>query len=180
MRKFQPISILLPILPFLGIAVLPVGSQDIGGTNVGIPNSSPPILWPRGMSIEALSPGNLYPNGPQFGLSNTSGGFGMYGSGPVSGVGLAQRSVSSLVREEMERPYEYINRLANMESLEVLRSQSLFSAALSNSARSELPQVSDFQFEMRQGMTGSYGLPNVDAVLQDRPTSVDAVLRTNL
>ena len=178
MRSITKLLVLAPIFA----AVLPACAQELG-TNVGIPNSSPPVLWPRGMSIEALSPVNLYPNGPQFGLSNTSGGFGVTGSGPMSGVGLSQRSVSNLVQEELNRPYDFMRRLSGLENAEALRSRSLFSTVLGSQFRIEMPRPSTTLFrdvESRLGALAPQSLPSADSVLQDRPASVDAILRTGL
>jgi len=45
------------------------GQQENLGTTFG--NSSPGVFWPRGSSLETLGFGRLYPNGPEFELSNT-------------------------------------------------------------------------------------------------------------
>jgi len=149
---------------------------------MGIPNSSPPVLWPRGMSIESLSPNNLYPNGPQFPLGNTSGGFGTTGTGPISGVGLAQRSVSSLVQQEMERPNAYLRRLSGLENMEALQGSNLLSKVLSGEFRTELlgtPALQPIGAAART--TGAnYTLPSIDSVLQDQPATSETILKTNL
>src|SRR5579875_80481 len=169
--------LLLLVGAFWTVAAGPSSAQEMLGTNMGIPTSSPTILWPRGMSIEALSPNNLYPNGAQFGLSNTSGGFGTSGSGPISGVGLAQRSVSSLVQEELERPYSYIQRLSSGEGAEATRSQSLFSSILGTRFRAEMPKSEWSEPISSQNLISPSALPTTDSVLSDRPATVDAILR---
>jgi hypothetical protein len=143
------------------------------------------------MSIEALSPNNLYPNGPQFGLSNTSGGFGMSGSGPISGVGLAQRSVSNLVQEELARPYANLRRLSSLENAASNRSIGLFSAVLGNQFQSELTHQGKFVGESHL-ITGSSSASaigtdivisstcSLDNILQDRPSTTNDILKTGL
>jgi len=161
-------------------ATVCASAQDVLGTNMGIPNSSPAVQWPRGMSLEALSPSNLYPNGPQFGLSNTSGGFGTTGSGPISGVGLAQRSVSSLVQQEFARP-SYVSKLSALESAEALRGRSILSTVLGSRLETEMSRPSFvIPGQAGPGIVAPASLPSVDSVLQDRPASTDAILRTNL
>ncbi len=170
-------SLCLVLMYLSLIAGAPIANaQDALGTNMGIPSSSPPILWPRGMSLEALSPDSLYPNGSQFGLSNTSGGFGMSGSGPLSGVGLAQRSVPSWVSTELERPYAYLRKLSALETAEVIRSQTLFSGALTGQTRS---QSFLSTFASGRDMSAPAGLPSVDSVLLDKPATTDAILRAD-
>lgn len=154
----------------------PVFADDTLGTNMGIPSSSPPVLWPRGMSDDALNPLNLYPNGPQFGLGNTSGGFGSYGSGPISGVGLAQRSLPNLIKEELERPYAFIRRLAMFESGEIYRSGSLFASILTSRAASRAPSSPVFLEPVHNGTPYNPGL--TDSILHDRPFSSDSILNS--
>jgi hypothetical protein len=173
---------LLLILTFASASqsLLGASAQELG-TNIGIPQNSPGVLWPRGMSIEALSPQNLYPNGPQFGLSNTSGGFGMTGSGPVSGVGLAQRSVSPLVQREFQSSSMFVNKLSVLETAESARSSSLLSSITSTQFRIEMNRASLLQsVENSRPIIQSYSLPTVDSVLGDRPASADSILKTGL
>ena len=125
MKKFLILVTVTALLPSA-----PAFCQETLGTGMGIPNSSPPVLWPRGMSLESLSPNNLYPNGPQFGLGNTSGGFGTSGSGPISGVGLTQRSVSPLVQQELRNSSSFVVKLTALETAEAFRGQSLLSFVL--------------------------------------------------
>ncbi len=164
------------------LALPPALSQENLGTSFGIPNSSPGVLWPRGMSIESLSPSNLYPNGSRFGLSNTSGGFGMSGSGPISGVGLTERAVSSLVQEELAHPYAYIRQLSVAGNAEAMRSVSLFNTALGGQFRTEMPRQSALypSIYSAQGLINPYALPSVETVLHDSSASTDAILRTGL
>jgi len=133
------------------------------------------------MSADALGGNNLYPNGPQFGLSNSSGGFGMIGSGPLSGVGLSQRSVSNLVRDELERPYAYIRRLSEILTGDSGRSAQLFSSILGGQFRGEIPR--DWQ-RLEAGTAGQLmmptPLPSVDTILRDSPASPDSILQTKL
>lgn len=162
-------------------ALSAASAQELLGTGTGIPQSSPGVLWPRGMSVEALSPVNLYPNGSQFGLSNTSGGFGMSGSGPLSGVGLAQRSVSPLVQMEMQIPNVFVNRPTILENAESQRSRSLLSLLLSSNFRAEMNRPSSLHTtEITRPIIQPYAMPTVDAVLQDRPMTPDSILRTGL
>jgi len=155
---------------------LPVCSQDVLGTNPGISGTSPGVFWPKGMSLEALGPSNLYPNGEQFGLSNTSGGFGTTGSGPASAVGLAQRSVSQLVQQELNRSYTYISGLTALENAQSQLNYSLLSGALASQYKAEISKQSIPQ-------PGSVfvrpSFSNVDAILQDRPATTDSVLKTD-
>ena len=159
-----------------------VAQEDSLGTAAGIPNSSPGVLWPRGSSVETLGFGKLYPNGPDFGLSNTSGGFGTTGSGRMSGVGLAERSVSPLVQEQLERPYNNIQRLNDDFTRESAKAQSTFSDALSGQFRTEIQRGSvapAYQPSSGQ-LIRPYALPSVDSVLQDGAPSPDGVLKTGL
>ena len=168
-------------LIFIALLTAPCSAEQSLGTNMGIPQSSPGILWPRGMSLEALSPENLYPNGPQFGLSNTSGGFGMTGSGPMSGVGLAQRSVSPLAQEEFRRPYSYIKRLTAMETLEATRSASLLYTTLGSPSRFSTSRISVIDEAGGSGYASrSSALQTTDSILQDRPATTDSILHSGL
>jgi hypothetical protein len=175
-RLLSPVSLLF-VLWFLPTA----RAQEVLGTGMGIPQNSPGVLWPRGMSIEGLSPQNLYPNGTQFGLSNTAGGFGMSGSGPISGVGLAQRSVSPLVQKELQNPSVFVNRLSIVEAVEQSRSQTLLSTLTSTNFRVEMSRPSLLQAaEVNRPIVQTYMLPSADTLLQDRPPTTDSILRTGL
>jgi hypothetical protein len=156
------------------------GQQENLGTTFGIPNSSPGVFWPRGSSLETLGFGRLYPNGPEFGLSNTSGGFGLKSSGVVSGVGLAERSVSVFVREELERPNKDIQRLTTAFNKERGVGFNLLRTAMSVQFRSEMQKESISQLSATQPTTQLYLLPSVDQVLKDQMPSTDAILKTAL
>jgi hypothetical protein len=143
---------------------------------MGIPNSSPPVFWPRGMSVEALSPENLYPNGPQFGLGNTSGGFGSYGSGPISGVGLAQRALPTLMSEELEHPYFFVRRMYLLDSAEALKSHALFASILAGRGSSAANQAQPFKTQFY--LSSPYSSALTDSILYDRPASVDTILNS--
>lgn len=153
-------------------------TQDILGTSFGIPTSSPGVFWPRGMSLESLRPENLYPDGPQFGLGTTAGGFGSSGTGALSGVGLAQRSVSNMVRREMSKPYSFDQRLSEIFHVESVASSSLFAAVLASRSRREI--FSSVTPDYLPGKPGQlivpYSLPSVDSILQDRSQSTDSIL----
>ena len=180
-KKFFQSSLSLALLVF-GNWPIAARCQDMLGTHIGIPESCPTVLWPQGMSLEALSPNNLYPNGSQFGLSNTSGGFGMFGSGAMSGVGLAQRTVSLLVQEELERPTVFIRRLSELERAEAIRSGSQFSLALSQqySPAASGRAVPLLPRESRPALSAPWSMPSVDATLKDRPATVDSILNTGI
>ncbi len=171
------VLIVLPVAWFAGGGAF---GQDVLGTGFGLPNSSPPIMWPRGMSIEALSPSNLYPNGPQFGLSNTAGGFGTSGTGPVSGVGLAERTVSPLVREQMDQPFRYLRRLTDLFSAEAAQTRGQLSSVLSSRFRGEVGKTSTV--EAQPGTTVTSAVPGfsaaVDAILNDKPATIESILKT--
>ncbi|MBX9686140.1 MAG: hypothetical protein K2X27_05530 [Candidatus Obscuribacterales bacterium] len=154
------------------------GAQDVLGTSFGIPNSSPGVFWPRGMGIEALSPENLYPDGPNFGLGTTAGGFGTSGTGAMSGVGLTQRSVSPLVRRELRPAYSFEQRLTDIFHIESSSSNSLFASALARRSRREMlaPVSPDYARSQPGNLITPYSLPNVDSILQDRPLGTDAIL----
>lgn len=158
--------------------LLPTQAQDTGYF-FGIPNNSPGIFWPRGMSQEALSPSNLYPNGTNFGLGTTAGGFGMAGSGPISGVGLAQRAVSNLVQIEMERPYTFFGQQTERFASESARSSAIFGAALGTGFRTEMQSRSERFSRSPLQTTIPSPLPSVDVILNDSLPSTDAVLKTN-
>ncbi len=172
---------MLKIFPLLYIILcscasnVPAAAQD--GMNFGIPNSSPGVFWPRGMGIEALSPDALYPNGPQFGISNTSGGFGLSGSGPISGVGLEQRVVSPLVRQEFSQRFSYTRILEEDFLQESRRGAALLNTSLAGSVL--MPSGSSVvnYFSPPPVQIGSpQTFPNVDAILHDKPLSTDSVL----
>ena len=170
---------IVAIVALLLWALLPAQAEDVTGTTFGIPTNSPAVLWPRGMSTEALSPNNLYPNGPEFGISTTAGGFGMIGSGRMTGVGLAQRSVSSLVQEEMAHPNAQTRRLSNAFSIEAARSESLLGSVLSGGFRTEIQRGALPRLELeRTALTRPANfMPDVDAVLKDGPASTDSILQ---
>jgi len=149
------------------------------GTSIGIPDNCPTVLWPRGMSIEALSPNNLYPNGGNFGLGNTSGGFGMSGSGTMSGIGLAERTVNNLVQEQFQQPNYYVNRISQMEVVESKRSGSQFGLALSSQSQ-VLPRPKPFLLKPAVPGLTPFSLPAVDAILKDSSPSVDSVLKSGI
>lgn len=165
---------------FLGLATgllasLPAQAQeDVTGTGFGIPHSTPGAFWPRAMSATQLGPGKLYPDGPNFGLGNTSGGFGLTGSGPLSGVGLTERSINPLTAREMSTP-SLNRRLGEMFQQESILSGSIFSSVLAGQARREMqspftPTGSQVQMLM------SGPLPSIDSVLRDKPSSIDSIL----
>jgi hypothetical protein len=150
------------------------------GTSFGIPNSSPGVFWPRSFSVESLGFGRLYPNGPEFGLGNTSGGFGV-AAGRYSGVGLAERSVPGFVQEQLDRPYANTQHLVDLFNEQSGSSKILLSALLSGQFRGEIQRGSVAQ---RFDIIGAdqpaslYALPSVDFVLRDRAQSSDAILQT--
>lgn len=152
----------------------PSAAQE-GEMNFGIPNSSPGVFWPRGFGIEALSPDRLYPNGPQFGLSNTSGGFGMTGSGAFSGVGLEQRRVSPLARQEFANPNAF-NSVSEGFSREAQTSSAVFGAALAGSFRQQMRSSSGDSVGRTGPLVSPFTLPNVDAILRDSVPSTDSIL----
>jgi hypothetical protein len=168
----------------LFFSVCPAHAQQNNlGTSFGIPNSSPGVCWPQGGSIESLGFGRLYPNGPEFGLSNTSGGFGVAGSGRLSGVGLAERSVPTFVQVEMERPYVQINRLTDAFNRERTASAGLLSTVIGDKFRAEIQRGSlneSWQSTSSSHLIPSYVIPSVDSVLNDQSQSTDTVLRTGL
>lgn len=173
------------------------------GTPTGIPNSSPAVMWPRAFSFESLGTGRLYPNGPEFGLSNTSGGFGSTGTGRISGVGLSERSLTGLAGQEIERPFAELRRLTDAFSAERARGSNIFGTALGSQFRSQM-QLGSFDALESRGSLGALGasgaigsnpsnpqasfgalvspsqLTSLDAVLRDRPASADSILRTGL
>ena len=155
-------------------------AEDNLGTAMGLPNSSPSIQWPRGFSLESLGTGRLYPNGPEFGLSTTAGGFGSSGTARISGAGLAERSVAGLAGSEF-KPFSEIRTLSDAFSLERQRSSLLFGAALGRQFRTEMQRLPE---DISTGSSSGalfrlLPLPSVDAVLGDKPASTDSVLRTN-
>lgn len=160
------------------ISLLPAAAQDSLGTSFGVPNTTPSVSWPHGLSLESLGGINrLYPNGPEFGLANTSGGFGMIGSGPMSAVGLVQNAVSPLVRSELERPFDANKRLTDIFRSEAARSSALFSSTLGGPFRAALATGFAVQ-TLKTGTTIHMGIsmPSVDSVLQDQPASLEAIL----
>jgi hypothetical protein len=174
------------VASFLFLATQPSSAQENLGTAFGIPSSSPGVMWPSGSSLETLGFGRLYPNGPEFGLGNTSGGFGVTGSGRLSGVGLAERGVSSLVQQQMERPYVGTQRLTDAFASESARGASVFSSALGDQFRTQIRVGSVNQggdsigLVPVQQLVQPTALPSVDAVLQDGPATTNAVLKTGL
>jgi hypothetical protein len=161
----------------------PAYSQNLLGTSVGIANSSPAISWPRGLSFDSLGPNNLYPNGPEFGLSNTSGGFGLISSGPVSGVGLTRKSLSEFVQQEIVQPYNFHKRLTDIFNSEAASSSSILELALGSRFRTGLQRGSladKFEDSSIGHLIAPVSLPNVDSILKDKPASPDSLLQTNL
>jgi hypothetical protein len=161
------------------LATSPLLAQENLGTSFGIPTSSPGVFWPRGSSLETLGFGRLYPNGPEFGLSNTSGGFGVTGAGRLSGVGLAERSVPTFVQEQLERPYANTQHLTDAFNNASIQ----FSSTISSQFRSQMRVGSlsrGSESESSAPLVQSVALPSVDMVLKDRPASADAVLRTGI
>lgn len=180
----QTISLfsIAPAVIFAASSFVPAYAQEPLGTSMGIPQSSPPVLWPRGMSIESLSPQNLYPNGPQFGLGNTSGGFGSTGTGPISGVGLAQRAVNPLVQQEMQSSNSFVNKTTILEIVERSRSQTTLSAVTNLDFRVQMGRtsLSLHTIEVNRPLIQPYSIPNADAVLHDQASTTDSILRTGL
>ncbi|HEY9758182.1 MAG TPA: hypothetical protein V6C97_23655 [Oculatellaceae cyanobacterium] len=164
-------------LALVASAAIPVAAEELLGTGMGIPLSSPPVLWPRGMSLEALSPDNLYPNGTQFGLSNTSGGFGTSGSGPMSGVGLAQRSVSPLVQRELQT--SSIPRMASLDVIESNKVDRLFGIVLSGPRQAASANRSYLENALSQGESYRQLQVNLtDSILGDKAANTDTILKT--
>lgn len=171
------------------ISALPVCAQDYLGTAFGFPNSSPPIQWPRGMSREALDPANLYPNGAQFGLSNTSGGFGSAGTSQISGVGLAERALPFFQQEELRDPFAYNKSLNSRFHIEQIKSTLIFNRALSSALASQRTAGSSPAPGLYAGGAGGQMLMflpkssspedlSTDGILKDPGLSTDAILRT--
>ncbi len=167
---------------------IPNNTQPPITTTFGIPSSSPGVFWPRGSSIESLGFGRLYPNGPEFGLSNTSGGFGLLGSGPVSGVGLAEKTVPTFVQEQMSRSYSNTMHLTDTFNRErAAFKETVLTTAISNEFRSEMQKsrtaqnkeipIPDVPLQLNTQLTA---LPSVDRVLQDQMPNTDAILKTGL
>lgn len=152
-------------------------AQEDLGTAFGLPNSSPGVFWPRGMSIDQLSPNRLYPNGPNFGLSTTAGGFGLAGTGPLSGVGLTERRLAPLAAQEMADPFGFNSRLLDAFSRESSLSASLFGSVLAGQARRQMQMTYTLAQPLpTTGTNITDPLPSVDSILQDRSSSVDAIL----
>lgn len=165
------------------LACLPLSAQETLGTSFGIPNSSPGVFWPRGSSVETLGFGRLYPNGPEFGLSNTSGGFGVTGTARMSGVGLAERSVPTFVQDQMSTPYTNTQRLTDAFNAENSRAAGTFSSAISSQFRSQMAGGTANQTQNSinpSPIFPSVALPSMDSILQDRPATSDGVLKTGL
>lgn len=151
------------------------------GTSFGVPNSSPPVIWPRGMSIETLSPNNLYPNGPQFGLSNTSGGFGLSGTGPSSGVGLAERTLSPLILESLSNADEAIKKGISQLNVEEIKANTNIRSVLSQQYRRELASPNRMATSRRTvEKFEEQTLPGVDRILHDTPYTTDSILKDSL
>ena len=165
------------------LSFLPMSAQETLGTSFGIPNSSPGVFWPRGSSVETLGFGRLYPNGPEFGLSNTSGGFGVTGTARMSGVGLAERSAPTFVQEQINTPYTSTQRLTDAFNAENTRAAGTFSSLIGNQFRSQVPIGSAGQTQSSSSpspLFQSIALPTLDAILQDRPATSDSILKTGL
>lgn len=184
----KAMGIALPFRLSLTIATIATLSQAFPsyaqelGTSFGIPDSSPGVFWPRGMSLGAVSQRRLYPNGPNFGLSNTSGGFGLTGTGPISGIGLEERSVAPLESSELMRSSYYGRRIIQNFGAESSRSNSIFGMVLGNRLRREMSNSfsPDYMPPPAGALVSPYSLPSVDSVLRDLPASTDSILKTNL
>ncbi|HEY9682920.1 MAG TPA: hypothetical protein V6C86_15195 [Oculatellaceae cyanobacterium] len=164
-------------LTLVELLALPSTAEEILGTGMGIPAASPPVLWPRGMSLEALNPDNLYPNGTQFGLSNTSGGFGTSGSGPMSGVGLSQRSVSPLVQRELQMPLT--GRMSSFDVIESTKVDRLFGIILSGPRPAASANRSYLESALLQGESyRQLQVNSTDSILGDKASTVDTILKT--
>ena len=175
--KYELLILLTLQILITGTVLAPVKAQT--GMGFGIPNSTPGAFWPRAFSIEQQSPSNLYPNGPQFGLSNTSGGLGTSGTGEMSGVGLEQRSVSLLVREEMCDLYSFGRQLRESFGRESLRGSSIFSTVLAGRFRSQMNSSAYPHYQMgNPGLITPYALPSVDSILHDNSANTDSILRS--
>lgn len=171
---------LIPIMVFACTCLSAAQAQDIG-TSFGVPNSSPPVIWPRGMSIETLSPNNLYPNGPQFGLSNTSGGFGLSGTGPSSGIGLAERTLSPLILQSLSNADDAIKRGITQLNVEEIKANSDIRSVLSNQYRREINATDRLMTSRRNTEKfEAQTLPGVDKILHDAPFTTDSILKDNL
>lgn len=179
MRKLSALLIV-----FL-VCVAPCRAQstvDVTGSSVGIADTAPPF-WPHGSSLESLGFGALYPNGPQFGLSNTSGGFGAPGEGRTSGVGLSHGGVSMLVQQELQRGNVSTERQIGVFRLESARSASLFSSILGGQFRLEMSQWfagEEFEpWDERQALVPS-SVPSPGSILQDTAPSMESILNPSL
>ena len=161
-------------------SILPTCAQN---TNFGIPSNSPAVLWPRGFSQDYLGFDRLYPNGPEFGLSTTVGGFGLIGSGPVSAIGATRTTVQVWVRQEQIRPYTNLRRLTDIFNAERGREYALLNVALMKSFSSELQRGATLA-STETGISGRVISPAVsqsnDFILRDQPASPDSILNPNL
>lgn len=155
-------------------------SVDVTGSTVGIADTAPPF-WPHGSSIETYGVNSLYPNGGQFGLSTTAGGFGAPGEGRTSGVGLSQAGVSFLVQDELVKANTSVSRQTSAFRSESAFSSSLFSSILAGRFRLEMSRAMDQDV----WQTGAGGLlpasvPSPSSILQDQPQTTENVLNTGL
>ena len=89
--------------------------------------------------------------------------------------GLVQNPVSGFVRQELDRPYTFVNRLSGTYELEASRSRSLFetiwdASLLGGSARPIFAEMSSLQAD-----DGTYLLPSADSLLKDRPSTIESL-----
>jgi hypothetical protein len=153
---------------------------DVTGSTVGIADTAPPF-WPHGSSIETYGVNSLYPNGGQFGLSTTAGGFGAPGEGRTSSVGLSQSGVSFLVKEELEKGNSAVIRQTSAFRSESAFSSSLFSSILAGRFRLEMSRAMDQDvWRTSAGGVIPASVPSPSSILQDQPQSTENVLNTGL
>ena len=107
----------------------------------------------------------------------------MAGSGPISGVGMTQRSVSPLIQSEMSQTYGFNRHLGDAFRAESVRGSANFAAVLSGrSARDLAPSLTDspdFSYSRVQTTSTQYAMPSTDSILRDRANTTESILQGN-
>lgn len=101
----------------------------------------------------------------------------MSGSGPISGVGLEQRVVSPLVRQEFSQRFSYSRTIEENFLKESRLGSSLLNTSLAGSVL--MPTGSSVVNYFRPPevqIASPQAFPNVDAILHDQAPSTDSIL----
>jgi hypothetical protein len=155
------------------------------GTSYGFPgNSSPAFLWPLGNN--PVGGPALYPNGPSYGLSNSSGGFGGVGNGTPSAIGAIEPTVSNQQRLEFESANSALLRQEDIFNTQFAATNALLSGITGGVLAAQMSKTEPYHYSAGSITTTLVplqlqgGTINIDKVLNDSINAANTILSPNM